>query len=135
MINDPYTKLNQILVNNTAITSLLGFYQGTSIPLIKGGILAETETALPAITFYANSHDSYVNNNDSLFTINCYAKEERDSFLLAKIVVDELKGLQDCEDGYAVTCTPRIITGIPDPVAKEVNTAVEVRLFNIGGAL
>lgn len=135
MINDPYTKLNQILASNTTITSLLGKYQGTTIPLIKGGNLAEEETDLPAITFYNNNYDSDFNNNDTFFTVNCYAKEERDSFLLAKTVVDQLKGLQDCNDGYPVTCTARIIAGIPDPINKEVNTAVEVRLFNIGGAL
>lgn len=135
MINDPYTKINQILQSIPAITSLLGKYQGTTIPLIKGGVLPETETDLPAITFYNNSHDSEFNNNDTFFTVNCYAKTERESFLLAKTVVDQLKGLQHCDDGYPVTLYPRIITAIPDPINKEVNTAVEVRLYNIGGAL
>ena len=135
MIDDPFTKLNQILQDTPAITELLGTYQGSTIPLIKGGILAETETDLPAITFYNNNHESYFTDNDSVFTINCYAATSRESFRLAKTVVDSLKGLQDSTGGYSVTLTPRILTSIPSPTDREVNTAVEVRLFNIGGGL
>ena len=135
MINDPYTALNYILQSNTAITSLLGKYTGTTIPLIKGGVLAETETALPCIVFYNDNHDEDFNLSDSNFTVNCYAKTERDSFLLARTVVKELKGSQNTALGYPVTITARILATIPNPIAKEVNTAVEIRLFNIGGAL
>jgi len=135
LANDPYTALNGILQSITNITDLLGFYEGTSIPLIKGGVLAETETQMPCITFYNNSYESEFNNNDSLFTVNCYAEEDRDSFLLANTVVSELKGLQTTAGGYPVTIQARIIASVPNPTAKEVNTAVEVRLFNIGGAI
>jgi hypothetical protein len=135
LINDPYTALNGILQNNTAITDLLGKYEGTDIPLIKGGVLPETETQMPCIVFYNNSLESNFNNNDSFFTVNCYAEEDRDSFLLANTVVNELKGLQTTANGYPVTVQARIITAVPSPTDREVNTAVEVRLFNIGGAI
>lgn len=135
MINDPYTALSAILQNNTNITDLLGKYEGTNIPLIKGGVLPETEIQMPCIVFYNNSLESNFNNNDSFFTVNCYAEEDRDSFLLANTVVNELKGLQTTADGYPVTVQARIITAVPSPTDREVNTAVEVRLFNIGGAI
>jgi len=141
LINDPYTALNYILQSNTAITSLLGFFTNpatglpTTIPLIQGGVLAEQETALPCIVFYNDNHTEDFNLSDSNFTVNCYAKTERDSFLLARTVVKELKGNQNIALGYPVTITARILATIPNPIAKEVNTAVEIRLFNIGGAL
>ena len=135
MINDPYTALNYILQNNSNITSLLSTYQGTSIPLIAGGVLAEVETGLPAIVFNVDNHGEKFNQKQSIFTVNCYASIERDSFLLAKTVIKELKGLQTTANGYPVTLQADILATVPDPTAKEVNTAVEVRLFNIGGAL
>lgn len=135
MINEPYTALNYILQNNSTITSLLGVYQGTTIPLIKGGVLPETETDLPCIVFNNDSYEPNFNNQDSLFTVNCYAETERESFILARTVVNELQSNQTTANGYPVTTTARILAVIPDPTAKEVNTAVEVRLFNIGGAI
>ena len=135
MINDPYTFLNAVLQSKTAITSLLGVYQGTTIPLIKGGILAESETDLPAITFYNNISDNMDNYEDSSFTVNCYAETERESFILARTVLKELQQHQETIGSYSATITGNIITSIPDPTANEVNTAVEIRLFNIGGAV
>lgn len=135
MTNDPYTALNLILQSNSNITSLLGKYQGTDIPLIKGGILAETETGLPAIVFNNDNFIPKFNIEDSVFTVNCYATTERDSFLLAKTVTKELQANQTTANGYPVTTSARILAVIPDPASKEVNTAVEVRLFNIGGAI
>lgn len=135
LINDPYTALNQILQSNTAITSLLGTYTGTTIPLIKGGVLAESEGSLPALAFYNNSLDPDFNIEDSTFTINCYAETERESFLVARTIIKELNGNQQTALGYPVTTTCSIIASVPDPVANEVNKVVEIRLYNIGGAI
>ena len=133
MINDPYTALNAILQGSTAITDLLGHYQGTTIPLIKGGVLPETETDLPCLTFYNNAMDSEGKIEDTTFTINCYADTERNSFLLARTIVSEFNGGQSYSNGYPITTTCRITAQIPDPTANEVNTAVEIRLYNING--
>jgi len=133
LINDPYTALNYILQNNSNITSLLSTYQGTSIPLIAGGILAEVEIGLPAIVFNNDNITPNRKIEDSIFTINCYAKTERESFIIARTVVFELNGLEQFADGYPITTTCKVLASIPDPVAKEVNTAVEIRLFNING--
>lgn len=135
MINDPYTFLNAVLQSKTAITSLLGHYQGTNIPLIKGGVLPEVETDLPCITFYTNSSDQMDNTDYTSFTVNCYAETERDSFLLARTVLKELQQHQETFGSYSATITGNILTSIPDPNANEVNTAVEIRLFKIGGAI
>lgn len=137
-ISDPYTALNAILQGNTNITSLLGKYllpDGTpgTIPLIKGGVLAETETDLPCITFYTNSLNTDRKIEDASFTINCYADTERNSFLLARTIVSELNGGQSFANGYPITTTCNIVATIPDPTANEVNTAVEMRLYNING--
>ncbi len=133
MASDPYTALNAILQGSTAVTSLLGTYNGTSIPLIKGGVLPESEGNLPAITFYSNDFNTDRKIEDASFTVNCFADNERDSFLLARTVVREFNGGQSLADGYPITTTCNIITAVVDPTAKEINTAVEIRLFNING--
>ena len=131
MINDPFTVLNAILQSNTTITAMLGVYQNTSIPLIMGGVLAETETDLPCITFYPNNADPIQILNNDTFTVNCYAETLRDSYLLARTVVDQLNEEDSGVDGYQARTTAKILTSIPDPTAKEVNTPVEVRIVNI----
>ena len=142
-IDDPFTALKYILQSNSNITDLLGVYEGTSIPLIASGRLAEVEMNKNALVYYINNDDPNFNINDTLMTINCYAQDtnantpdaDRNSYLLARTVVKELKGLQTTAGGYPVTLSPVIRSTIPDPAIKEANTAVEVRLFNIGGAL
>jgi len=133
LISDPYTALNQILQSNTAITSLLGFYAGTTIPLIKGGVLAESEGSLPGLAFYNNSLDPERSIEDSTFTINCYAETEREAFLVARTILKELNGGQSFGNGYAVTTSCSITATVPDPAANEVNKVVEMRLYNING--
>lgn len=133
-ISDPYTALKYLLQTNTAISSMLGKYQGTTIPLIAGGSLAETETALPCIVYYNNNQTKNFNVRDTIFTVNCYAETERESFLLASKIVDEYQSWQGLANGYNVMTTARILAVIPNPTDKEVNTAVEMRLTNIGGA-
>jgi len=132
-MSDSYTELNNILQSNSTITNLLGHYQGTTIPLIKGGVLPETEIDLPCIVFNNDNLDPNAKIEDSIFTVNCYADTERNSFLLARTVTNELNGGQSFANGYPVTTTCRILATIPDPTAKEVNTAVEMRLYNING--
>ena len=133
MINDPYTALRYILQSNTEIASLLATYKGTNIPLIAGGGLPETQTDLPAIVYYNNTIDLNHKIEDSTFTINCYAKTDRESLLLARTVVKELDRKQDFSNGYPVSMTCKILATIPNPNDNEVNTAVEMRLYNING--
>jgi hypothetical protein len=121
------------LQSNTAITDLLGVYGGTSIPLISGGILPEVETDLPAIVYYNDNMLTDRSIEDTSFTINCYAETERESFLLARTILQELNGGQSFANGYPITTTCSILAVIPDPTANEVNTAVVMRLYNING--
>ena len=120
-----------MLQSNTALTSMLGHYIGTSIPLIKGGILAETETDLPAITFYGTPGDTDQSVSNYFFTINCYASTERDSYLLALKVIEEFNECDSGLNGYFARTTCNIITSIPDPSGKEVNTPINFRIVNI----
>lgn len=139
MINDPFTALNAILQSNTNITSLLGKYlltDGTpgTVPLIKGGVLAEKETDLPALTFYSNGQEKNFNQRLTTFTINCYAETTRESFLIAQTLVNEYQSWFGVIDGYNMQTRAFILASIPDPQANEINTAVEIQLTNIGGA-
>lgn len=137
MISDPYTALNALLQNNSNLTSLLGRYllpngnPGT-IPLIKGGELAEKETDLPAITF--SIEPSFVQKKalgDYNFLINVYAEDARESFLVASTIIEEFNECQTPIDGYFTQTTCNILTQVIDPTSKEVNTPVEFRLVNI----
>ena len=138
LINDPYTALNYILANNTAITSLLGKYllpngnPGT-IPLIKGGVLAKKETDYPRIIFYSDPLNTNRKIEDATFLLNCMAKSSRDSYLLARTIVQELNGGQEYAGGYPCTVTCIQLGQNPDPTQLAVNTVVEIRLYNING--
>ena len=140
-INNPDTALKYILQTNTAITALLGVYQGTTIPLIAGDSLPEVEMGKSALVYYLNSIDPNRNIEDSEFTINCYAQDTSDlikdarskSLKIARTIVKELNGGQSFANGYPITTTCRIQRPVPDPTIKEVNTPVEIRLYNING--
>ncbi|MGB3512161.1 MAG: hypothetical protein WBA93_23570 [Microcoleaceae cyanobacterium] len=135
MINDPYTFLNAVLQGESEITSLLGVYQGTDIPLIKRGILAEVETDLPAITITSPSGDLEDGKEDCLMTINCYAKTEDESYKVARKVLHKTNKHQYTKGQYSATMTGQIFPSVPDPNANEVNTPLEIRVFKIGGAV
>ena len=134
MISDAFTALNALLQSNTNITSLLSTYQGTAIPLIKGGVLPESETSLPALTFYHNGQEKNFNQRLTTFTINCYAETTRESFLIAQTIVNEYQSWFGVIAGYNLQTRANILATIPDPTANEINTAVEIQLTNIGGA-
>ena len=72
MISNSFDALAHLFFNNTAVTSQLGFFQGTSIPLIVGGETAEQETALPSIEFYPENGDPVLYLRDQKFIVNCY---------------------------------------------------------------
>lgn len=138
MINDPVVAMKAMLFNNINITSLLGKFHGTSIPLIKSGILPETETETPCITFYMNNLDPENFLNDMSFTLNCYAENSENKYdaydksnELANTIVKELNQKNSGIDGYQARTTARILTSIQSPGNKEVNTPVEVRIVNI----
>lgn len=133
MISDPLTKCKQILADNINITSLLSTFEGTTIPLIKFGVLDGIEESLPCITIYPNSYDKYYGEEDSIFTVNCYALTLAESMKLGREVVNEVDNTQSADKGYPVTVTARLLGTDPDPTAKQINTVVEMRLFKIGG--
>ena len=130
LISDPYTALSAILKTNTTITSLLGTFIDSAIPLIQGGVLAEHEINLPAITFYASNLNALQVATDTLFVVNCYAGTERESFILAQTLIKELNEVDSGIDGYMARTTARIIGSVPNPQEREINTPVEVRIYN-----
>jgi len=113
------------------LTALLGVYQGTVIPLIKGGILPETETGLPALTFDVEPSTKTNFLSDNNFLINVYAETARESYLVAKTIIDQFNQCQNVVSGYNAYTTCSILTQVTDPTSKEVNTPVEFRLVNM----
>jgi len=130
-ISDSYTALNALLQGNSTLTALLGTYTGTSIPLIKGGILAESEGNLPAIAFDVEPSLKTHFMNDDNFLINVYAATARESYLVAKTIIDQFNEAQTPVDGYFTNTTCNILTQVTDPTSKEVNTPVSFRLVNM----
>lgn len=142
MINDPTTALKFILQSNSSITALLGKYSDGVTPLIAFGRLAEVEMNKNALVYYLNSDSPHNTLNNTVYTINCYSQDtdvnhidaDRNSVLLAQAVVKQTNEKFGVAGVYAVTMSSRILTTIQDPAIKEANTAVEIQLFNIGGA-
>lgn len=131
LISDSYTALTAILQSNTTLTALLGTYQGTSIPLIKGGVLAEQETDHPKLIFRSSGSDKENFLKDDKFIINCVALTEREAFLVATTLIDEFNQCQNPINGYFVQSTCRIIGGIPNPTDKGINVPVDFRIVNM----
>ncbi len=138
--------MNRLLTDNVNITTLLGKYllpDGTpgTIPLIKGGILAESETDLPCITYNAEQGDKNKANKNQRFLLNVYAGNtinmldaELNSYTVAATIQDQLDGFHGFAGNVPVSVTASILGAVPDPAANQVNTPVEVRLNKIGGA-
>ena len=133
MINNPWVALKYILQTNTAISSKLAKYTNGITPLIGYGDLEEGETGLPCLIFTDSNSNINYKIEDANFTINCYANTKYESSDLARTIVKELNHGQEHADGYSVTITCNSQGSIPDPSAKEVNTPVEIRLYNING--
>jgi len=136
LISDAWTALNALLQGNSNITSLLGKYllpNGTpgTIPLIKGGILAEKETDLPAIVFEGEPSSKLNFLGNFSFLINVYTATAREGFILSSTIMDEFNQCQTPIDGYFTQTTCNILTQVTDPTSKEVNTPVEIRLINM----
>lgn len=131
MITDPYTFLSAILPTKTNITSLLSTFKDTSIPLIQGGVLAETETGLPAITFRVDTATRIQSTDTQFFIVNCYGATERDSYIVARAVVDEFNEQQEGIDGFVALTTCSMLSSVGDPTTKEINTPVEFRVLSI----
>ncbi|MCP4986046.1 MAG: hypothetical protein GY928_08240 [Colwellia sp.] len=131
MITDSYTAMCAILQDNTNITSLLGTYKGTAIPLIKGGVLPESETNMPAITFRVDKGKRTHFLDDQYFIVNCFASNERDSYLLAKAIIDEFNEESVVVDGYNARTTCNTVGEPVNPTANEINTPIEFRIVNI----
>ena len=136
-ITDSYTAVTALLNSNATLTALLGKYMlidgvtpGT-IPLIKGGVLAEQETDLPKIIFTSSGSEKTNFLSDDTFTLNCVAATQRESYLIAKTVRDEFHQKQTPIHGYFTQTLCRIIGSIPDPTESEVNTPVEFGLINM----
>ena len=130
-ISDPYTALKYMLQNNSTLTALLGKFEGTSIPLIEGGVLPEQETDLPAIVFEGEPSSKLNFLGNFNFLLNVYTSTAREGWLIANTIIDEFNQCQTPIDGYFTQTTCNILTSVIDPTSKEVNTPVEFRLINM----
>lgn len=130
-ISDSYTFLSAILLNNTNITSKVSVFKDTSIPLIQGGVLAETETNLPAITFNVDDNTRTYFLDEQFYIIGCHAENQRDCYLLAKTIIDEFNQCDIGFDGFSAKITCRLLGGTPDPQARQITIPVEFRIVNI----
>ena len=131
MIGDAWTALNGLLLGNTTLTALLGTYNGTSIPLIIGGVLPETEAGLPALVFEGEPSSKEFFLGNYTFLINVYAATARESWLVANTIIEEFNQCQNPINGYFTQTTCSILTQVVDPTNKEANTPVSFRLVNM----
>ena len=131
MISNSYDALAHLFFNNTAVTSQLGFFQGTSIPLIVGGEIAKQETALPCIAYYPENGEPILYLRDQEFIVNCYGVNTRESYLLSQTLIEEFNNAQYIADGYPIRLNCNTLITVVDPGTKQVNTPVEFRVVHI----
>lgn len=136
MINNSYTALTKMLMDNEALTSQLGVFLSSSgnpteIPLIKGGILEESQTQLPAVTFRVDTSNYIKTLKDQFFIVTVHAETEQESFNIAQTIINEFNECDSGVEGYQARTTCRIIGNSIDPTSKEVSTPIEFRIVNI----
>ncbi len=124
-----YSGLIAITRANTAISSQLGFYPNSTIPIVQAGVLDESVTALPAITIRMESLAELNKKvGDVNFILNCFGSNEIESFKLANTLIEEWDDTTVTFDGWSMQLTASAISSVVNPVAKEVNTPVAVRV-------
>lgn len=135
-IDNPYVAITALLMGNSNITDIVGKFllengeKGT-IPLIKGGELAEKETDLPAIVFKAEIVIEQEYMTDNNFLLNCYGATELEAYVLAYEVIKQFNEVQTVINGYNCYTTCNIITSVVDPSSKQANVPIEFRLVNM----
>lgn len=128
-VDNIFSALILVLRNNTNISSQLGFYPGSVIPIVQAGNLAETVTDLPAITIRTESMDDLNKKvGDESFIINCFAEDEIKSTKLARTIIKELDDTTITVDGYSMRFTAGGLSSNGDPTAREINTPVSMRV-------
>ncbi|MCP4252007.1 MAG: hypothetical protein GY775_01135 [Candidatus Scalindua sp.] len=120
-----------IIKSKSNITSLLGFYPNSTIPIVNSGVLAKQVTGLPAIAINDVEFESLnqVMDNDS-YIINCFAKTMAETKKIAKIIIKELDDTNETIDGFSMRFAASGLPTNGDPTAKEINTPVLLRVTN-----
>lgn len=132
-IDNPMIALKYILMNNPVIAPMLGHYEGSVIPLINYGKLADNQTDLPCIYFENEILDMERCKEGSAFLIHIFAKTQLETMKIARAILKEFNGGQEFANGYPVNLSCSILRGQNSPVNIESETIVEMRLFNING--
>ncbi len=138
--------MHKLLAQFPEITDLLGKYllpDGTpgTIPLIKGGVLPETETDLPCIVYNVEPGKRIKAHKYQYFLLKCCAGDtinmkdsEAKSYELAETVESKLNGFHGFAGTTPVSASVSILGQQVDPDSRQSITPIEVRLNILGGA-
>ena len=131
MIHQGYEAIGHLMQQDPTIASIVASYAGTTYPLIKYGVLPEDQRGLPAITYARSSYsDRYGAVSTQLYTINCYARDHRDSTLLADAVYNLFRDAVGDAGSYPLHTSSTMLGSITEQDGGAVNTPVQVRVIS-----
>jgi hypothetical protein len=124
-----YSALIGVLSANTAISSQLATYNGTSFPIIKAGVLSEVESGLPCITIQMESMGELnTTYGDENFILLVSALDEITSTKIARTIITELDDTLKSQDSFSLRLTCSGLGSKVTPTAKEISTPVTMRV-------
>ncbi len=124
-----YSALIGVLSANTAISSQLATYNGTSFPIIKAGVLSEPESNLPCITMRLETMSELnPTYGDENFILLVSAKDEITSTKIARTIIKELDNTLKSQDNFSLRLTCSGLGSNVSPTAKEISTPVLMRV-------
>ena len=128
--NNVYTALKFAIQNNSVIHPLLGHYVGGTIPLVSCGVLAETETGLPALTMRMEGLDELnPTYGDESFIILVSASTEIEASIVARAIISEYGDGSANQDGYAMSFTSNGLGSIINPTANSIDIPISMRVI------
>jgi hypothetical protein len=129
-VNNVYSALKKALQENAVISPLLGVYGGTSIPLVSCGVLAETETDLPALTMRMEILDELnTTYGDESFIILVSAETEIQATIVARAIINEWGDGAVNVDGFAMSLTSNGLGSVVNPTANSIDIPISMRVI------
>ena len=129
-VDNVYSALVTALQENTVISPLLGHFLGGTKPLVKAGVLAETETGLPALTLRMENMDELNKAyGDESFIILVSASTEIQATKVVRAIITEWGDGAVNIDSYSMSLTSTGLGSNPSPTANSINIPVLMRVI------
>lgn len=129
-VDNVYSALVKALMTEPSIASQLGVFNGGSVPLVKAGVLAESEEDLPAITMRMEILDELNKEyGDESFILLVSAETEIEATKVARSIIKIWGDGAVNVDGFAMSITSSGLGSAVSPTANSIGVPVSMRVI------